>query len=48
MQTSVGKGSIDWVQTFKAAKVGGVKNYFVEQNMELTTASVAFLKSLKV
>jgi sugar phosphate isomerase/epimerase len=47
MQTSVGKGSIDWVKTFKAAKVGGVKNYFVEQNMELTKASVAFLKSLK-
>jgi sugar phosphate isomerase/epimerase len=48
MQTSVGKGSIDWVKTFKAAKIGGVKNYFVEQNMELTKASVAFLKSLKV
>jgi sugar phosphate isomerase/epimerase len=48
MQTSVGKGSIDWVKTFKAAKVGGVKNYFVEQNMELTKASVAFLKRLNV
>ena len=48
VQTSAGKGSIDWVKTFKAAKVGGVKNYFVEQNMELTKASVAFLKSLKV
>jgi sugar phosphate isomerase/epimerase len=48
MQTSVGTGSIDWVKTFKAAKVGGVKNYFVEQNMELTKASVAFLKTLKV
>src|SRR5215510_5528034 len=48
MQTSVGKGSIDWLKTFKAAKIGGVKNYFVEQNMELTKASVAFLKSLKV
>jgi len=48
VQTSVGKGSIDWVKTFKAAKVGGVKNYFVEQNMDLTKASVAFLKTLKV
>jgi sugar phosphate isomerase/epimerase len=48
MQTSVGKGSIDWVKTFKAAKVAGVKNYFVEQNMELTKASVTFLKSLNV
>ena len=48
MQTSVGKGSIDWVKTFKAAKIGGVKNYFVEQNMELTKASVAALKAMKI
>jgi sugar phosphate isomerase/epimerase len=47
-QTSVGKGSIDWVKTFEAAKVGGVKNYFVEQNMELTKQSVAYLKTLTV
>src|SRR5262249_12438648 len=48
MQTSVGKGSIDWVKTFMTARVGGVKNYFVEQSMELTKESVAFLKTLKV
>ena len=48
MQVAVGKGSIDWVKTFTAAKVGGVKNYFVEQNMELTKASVAALKAMKV
>ena len=48
VQTSVGKGSIDWTKTFQAAKGAGVKNYFVEQNMELTTASVAFLKTLSV
>jgi sugar phosphate isomerase/epimerase len=47
-QTSVGKGSIDWAKTFKAAKAGGVKNYFVEQNMELTKASVAALKAMNV
>jgi sugar phosphate isomerase/epimerase len=46
--TSVGKGSIDWVKTFQAAKTGGVKNYFVEQSMDLTKESVAFLKTLKV
>jgi sugar phosphate isomerase/epimerase len=46
--TSVGKGSIDWVKTFQAAKSAGVKNYFVEQNMELTKESVAYLKKLKV
>jgi sugar phosphate isomerase/epimerase len=48
VQTSVGKGSIDWVKTFQAAKAAGVKNYFVEQNMDLTKDSVAYLKTLKV
>jgi sugar phosphate isomerase/epimerase len=48
VQVPVGKGSIDWVKTFQAAKVGGVKNYFVEQNMAFTTESVAFLKRLTV
>ena len=47
-QVSLGQGSIDWVKTFTAAKVGGVKNYFVEQNWELTQQSVAYLKQLKV
>lgn len=46
VQTALGRGSIDWKKTFEAATVGGVKNYFVEQNMELTKASVAFLKAL--
>jgi hypothetical protein len=32
----------------QAAKIGGVRNYFVEQNMDLTKESVAFLKTLKV
>jgi sugar phosphate isomerase/epimerase len=48
VQTSVGKGTIDWVKTFKAARAAGVKNYFVEQNMELTKASVAALKAMTV
>jgi len=46
-QVALGKGSIDWVKTFKTAKTGGVKNYFVEQNWELTQQSVAYLKNLK-
>jgi sugar phosphate isomerase/epimerase len=45
---AVGKGSIDWKKVFSAAKTGGVKNYFVEQNMEMTKEGVAFLKALKV
>jgi sugar phosphate isomerase/epimerase len=47
-QVALGEGSIDWVKTFKAARTGGVKNYFVEQNWELTQKSVAYLKTLKV
>lgn len=46
-QVAVGKGTIDWVKTFTAAKVGGVKNYFVEQGMELTKETVAVLKAMK-
>jgi sugar phosphate isomerase/epimerase len=48
VQVAVGKGSIDWVKTFTAAKAGGVKNYFVEQNMQLTKESVAALKAMKI
>jgi sugar phosphate isomerase/epimerase len=47
-QVPLGRGSIDWVKTFTAAKVGGVKNYFVEQSWELTQQSVAYLKTLEV
>ncbi len=46
-QVAMGRGSIDWKKTFAAAKVGGVQNYFVEQNWELTRQSVAFLKNFK-
>ena len=46
-QVPLGQGSIDWVKTFSAAKVGGVKNFFVEQNWDFTQQSVAYLKSLK-
>ena len=45
---AVGKGSIDWKKVFTAAKTGGVKSYFVEQDMEMTKQGVAFLKTLKV
>jgi sugar phosphate isomerase/epimerase len=45
---AVGKGKIDWPKTFAAAKTAGVKNYFVEQSMDLTKDGVAFLKTLTV
>ena len=47
-QVPVGQGSIDWAKTFTAAKIGGVKNYFVEQSWEMTQQSVAYLKNLRV
>jgi sugar phosphate isomerase/epimerase len=43
---AVGKDSLDWPGIFAAAKTGGVKNYFVEQNWDLTVQSVAYLKTL--
>jgi sugar phosphate isomerase/epimerase len=48
VQVPIGRGSIDWAKTFATAKAGGVKNYFVEQTMELTRESVAALKAMKV
>ncbi len=47
-QVAVGQGTIDWVKTFTAAKTGGIKDYFIEQNWELTQQSVAYLKTLEV
>jgi sugar phosphate isomerase/epimerase len=47
-QLAVGKDSVDWVKVFSAAKTGGVKNYFIEQNWDLTVQSVAYLKTLNV
>ncbi len=46
--SAVGKDSLDWAKIFAAAKTGGVKNYFVEQNWDLTVKSVAYLKTLNV
>ena len=44
----VGKDSLDWKAIFTAAKTGGLKNYFVEQDWNTTLESVAYLKNLKV
>jgi sugar phosphate isomerase/epimerase len=45
---AVGQGTLDWKKIFTAAKTGGVKNYFVEMNLDLMKASVPYLRSLKV
>jgi sugar phosphate isomerase/epimerase len=46
-QVAVGQGGLDWAATFAAARTGGVKNFFVEQNMEMTKISVPALKAMK-
>ncbi len=45
---AVGAGVVDWKKLFQAAKKGGVKNYFVEVNLELMKASYPYLRDLKV
>jgi sugar phosphate isomerase/epimerase len=45
---AVGKDSLDWPKIFVAAKSGGLKNYFIEQNWPLTMEGVAYLKALKL
>jgi sugar phosphate isomerase/epimerase len=45
---AVGEDTVDWPKVFAAAKIGGVKNYFVEQTWDLTVKSVAYLKTLNV
>ena len=45
---AVGKDTLDWAKIFTAAKTGGVKNYFIEQNWDLTVQGVAYLKTLNV
>src|SRR5579864_4061510 len=45
---AVGQDSLDWKKIFAAAKTGGIKNYFVEMNLELMKASVPYLRNLQV
>ena len=45
---AVGEDTVDWIKVFQAAKIGGLKNYFVEQDWETTVRSVAFLKALNI
>ncbi len=45
---AVGQGTLDWKKIFTAAKTGGIKNYFVEMNLDQMKASVPYLKNLPV
>ena len=44
----VGQDTLDWKKIFAAAKTGGIKNYFVEMNLDMMQASVPYLHKLQV
>jgi len=44
----VGQDTLDWKKIFTAAKAGGLRNYFVEMNLEFMKASVPYLRGLQV
>ncbi len=44
----VGQDSLDWKQIFSTAKTAGIKNYFVEMNLDMMKASVPYLRTLQV
>jgi sugar phosphate isomerase/epimerase len=44
----VGQGTLDWKKIFTAARIGGIKNYFVEMDLEKMRSSVAYLHQLQV
>jgi sugar phosphate isomerase/epimerase len=45
---ALGEGDLDWSKIFNAARVGGIRNYFVELNLDAMRASVPYLRGLKV
>ena len=46
-QVALGQGAVNWPELFTVAKTGGVKNYFVEMDLDLMKASIPYLHSLK-
>ena len=44
----VGQDTLDWKKIFAAARTGGIKNYFVEMNLDMMKASVPYLRDLQV
>ncbi len=47
-EVAIGTGSINWPNLFAAARLGGIKNYFVEMDWDLMRASTPYLRKLKV
>jgi len=44
----VGQDSLDWKKIFSTARSAGIKNYFVEMNLDMMKASVPYLRTLQV
>ena len=44
----VGQDTLDWKKIFTAAKIGGIKNYFLEMDLDMMKASVPYLRNLQV
>jgi sugar phosphate isomerase/epimerase len=42
----IGQGMVDWTKLFAAAKTGGVKNYFVEMDLDTLKPSADFLRQM--
>jgi sugar phosphate isomerase/epimerase len=42
----VGQGAVDWKDFFEAAKIGGVKNFFVEMDPAFFPDSAKYLKNV--
>jgi sugar phosphate isomerase/epimerase len=47
-EVPVGSGMVNWKDLFTAAKTGGVRNYFVELNMDALKPSYDYLHALRV
>ncbi len=45
-QVPVGRGAVDWRGLYAVAEKGGVKNHFLEMDLELMKASIPYLRSL--
>jgi sugar phosphate isomerase/epimerase len=44
----VGQDTLDWKKIFTAARMGGIRNYFVEMNLDMMRASVPYLRGLQI
>ncbi|HXK61070.1 MAG TPA: TIM barrel protein [Acidobacteriota bacterium] len=45
-QVALGQGMVDWKALYAVAKKGGVKNHFLEMDLDLMQASIPYLRSL--